>query len=38
MELDRSRADYHHLEWEIPIRMGKGDDHCCVALKNKKKK
>ncbi len=37
MELDRSRADYHNLEWEIPLRMGKGDSLCCVILKNKKR-
>jgi hypothetical protein len=38
MELDRSRADYHGLEWEIPLRMGKGDSDCCVVLKNKRKR
>jgi len=37
MELDRSRADYHHLEWDIPLRMGKGDSYCAVILKNKKR-
>jgi hypothetical protein len=36
MELDRSRADYHNLGWEIPLRMGKGDSYCSVVLKNKK--
>jgi hypothetical protein len=36
MELDRSRADYHGLEWEIPLRMGKGDGYCSVVLKNRK--
>lgn len=35
MELDRSRAAYHGLECELPYRMGKGDELCCVSLKNK---
>lgn len=35
MEVDRGRADYHGLPIEIPLRLGKGDDYCCLVIKNK---
>ena len=35
MEVDRGRADYHGIPWEIPERMGKGDPSCRLALKNR---
>ena len=33
MEVDRGRADYHGIPWEIPERMGKGDRRCRLVLK-----
>nr|MCU0563702.1 L-2-amino-thiazoline-4-carboxylic acid hydrolase [Desulfobacterales bacterium] len=35
MELDRSRAAYHGLGCEIPMRMGKGDRYCSVVLRDR---
>lgn len=35
MEVDRGRADFHGLPIEIPQRMGKGDEYCCLVIKNK---
>jgi hypothetical protein len=35
MEVDRGRADYHGIPWEIPERMGKGDSSCRLVLKKK---
>lgn len=33
MEVDRGRAEYHGIPWEIPDRMGKGDPSCRLVLK-----
>ena len=35
MEVDRGRADYHGIPWEIPERMGKGDPLCRLVLKKR---
>jgi hypothetical protein len=35
MEVDRGRADYHGIPWEISERMGKGDSFCRLVLKKK---
>jgi len=35
MEVDRGRADYHGIPWEIPERMGKGDPSCRLVLKKR---
>ena len=32
MEVDRGRADYHGIPWQITHRLGKGDTHCCLVL------
>jgi hypothetical protein len=33
MEVDRGRADYHSIPWEISERIGKGDSFCRLVLK-----
>jgi hypothetical protein len=33
MEVDRGRADYHGIPWEISERIGKGDSFCRLVLK-----
>ncbi len=33
MEVDRGRADYHGIPWEITHRMAKGDAYCRLVLK-----
>jgi hypothetical protein len=35
MEVDRGRADYHGIPWEISERIGKGDSFCRLVLKKK---
>jgi hypothetical protein len=35
MEVDRGRADYHGIPWEISERIGKGDSFCRLVLKKR---
>lgn len=35
MEVDRGRADFHDLYCDLPRRISKGDEHCCLILRNR---
>ncbi len=35
MEADHGRADFHDLDCELTRRIGRGDEDCCLILRNR---